>query len=270
MNKVILVTGGSSGIGRAIASHLASLGHEVYGTSRKVSSGTQLDNFTLVQMDVTDEKSVVNAIEYVRDQSKRLDVLVNNAGLGMAGPIESTSNAEVREIYETNVMGLLNSCRHAIPLIRSGGGGHIINVTSIGGLISLPFRGIYCSSKYAVEGITETLSMELKRDNIKVSIIEPGDFKTNINSNRRVVKLIDDEVYGEDFARTLAQINEEVSSAPTPEPIARKVAEIIQMDSPRLRYKVATFQQRLSVVLKRFTPDRFFENLIMKFYKLKQ
>jgi hypothetical protein len=269
MQKVVLVTGGSSGIGRAISKYLTDQNVKVYGTSRKAGHGDLEDNFELVKMDVTDEASIQSALEYILSKEGRLDVLINNAGLGMAGPLENTSTVEAREIYETNVFGLLSVCRVCIPTLRKSSKGQIINITSIGGMIGLPFRGIYCSSKFAVEGITETLSMELMHSGIVVSLIEPGDFKSNINTTRRIVSNVDKSVYHSMFDQTLSQIIKEVEFARDPALIGRKVYSIIQAKHPKLRYKVATFTQRLSVFLKRVLPGRTFENLIMRHYKLK-
>lgn len=264
----MLVTGGSSGIGRSIAQYLSHKGMTVYGTSRKAENGELLDNFTLVNLDVTSQESIENALVYILSQSGSLDVLVNNAGLGIAGPLENTSDAEAKEVFETNVFGVLNVCRACIPILRENGGGNIINITSIGGIVGLPFRGIYCSSKFAVEGITETLSMELKPFGINVSIIEPGDFKTNINENRKVTNEIDIIHYNGLFDKTLKQINSEVAAARDPKPIARQVLRIIKSKNPRLRYKVATPVQRLSVFMKRVLPGRIFEKLLMRHYHL--
>ena len=179
--KVILVTGGSSGIGRAIAGHLAAQGHRVYGTSRSAKWGDTLDGFSLVNLDVTDPDSIERALALIKREAGTLDVLINNAGLGMAGPIECTSDQEARALFDTNMFGVLNVCRQAIPMLREAGGGHLINITSIAAK-SLPYRGIYAATKHAVEGLTESLSMEVKPFGIAVSIIEPGDFKTNINA----------------------------------------------------------------------------------------
>jgi NAD(P)-dependent dehydrogenase (short-subunit alcohol dehydrogenase family) len=267
MNKVVLVTGGSSGIGRAIATYLSTKGLTVFGTSRNASNGQSLDNFTLVNMDVTKEDTVKSAVDYIIQSSGRLDILVNNAGLGMAGPLESTSDQETREIFDTNVFGLLNVCRTCIPHLRTQRG-YIINITSIGGRVALPYRGIYCSSKFAVEGLTETLSMELRTFGIKVCLIEPGDFKTNINANRKISNNIDRSVYDSRVDTILAQIHDEVAGARDPLLIGEQVYAIIHDPSPNLRYKVATFKQKLSVTLKRFLPDRWFEKLIMRHYKL--
>lgn len=266
MSKVILVTGGSSGIGQSIAAYLAEKGHIVYAASRKVEN--QLEgNLRTIQMDVTLEPSVKSAIQIIELNHGKLDALINNAGLGMAGPIENTSEKEAKEIFDTNVFGVLNVCRACIPLLRISKG-RILNVTSIGGIFALPFRGIYCSSKFAVEGISESLSMELAPMGIKVSIIEPGDFKTNINNNRKKAVHVDIKHYPT-FNSTLNQINREVESAFEPLIIAKAVERILHKEKPHLRYRVANTTQHFSVWLYRLLPGRWFEKLIMNHYKLR-
>ena len=266
--KVILVTGGSSGIGRAIAGHLAAQGHRVYGTSRSAKLGDTLDGFSLVNLDVTDPDSIRHALSLIKREAGRLDVLINNAGLGMAGPIECTSDAEARELFDTNVFGVLNVCRQAIPLLRETGSAHLINITSIAGKVALPYRGIYAATKHAVEGLTESLSMEVKPFGIAVSILEPGDFKTNINATRRVAAQVDPKWYGPTFSRTLTQIEEEVETASDPILIAQVVSRILSSSSPRLRYRVGTRMQRLSVHIKYWLSGRMFERILMKHYDL--
>lgn len=266
--KVILVTGGSSGIGRATANHLASKGNIVYGTSRKAENGQQLDNFTLVQMDVTNLDSIDIAVNYIIQKEGRIDVLINNAGLGMIGPLESTSIDKIREVFETNIFGVLNVCKAVIPFMREKNKGNIINITSIGGIISLPYRGIYCSSKFAVEGFSEALSMEVRKFNIHVTIVEPGDFKTNINENRRIAASANSSIYSDEFNRIMSLVNEEVSSSREPIVLAKQINKILNKKKPGLRYKIGTPMQRFSVFLKRILPSRLFERLIMNHYDL--
>lgn len=267
MSKVVLVTGGSSGIGRAIAAFLASRDYIVYGTSRSEQSEETDGRFKLIQMDVTDADSVHRALELITEAHGRLDVLINNAGLGMAGPIESTSDQEARTIFDTNVFGVLNTCRAAVPLLRQSQG-KIINITSIGGVFGLPYRGIYCASKFAVEGISEVLSIELNPLGVKVAIVQPGDFKTNINANRLNAAHIDKTVYPE-FDAVLEQIHSEVKHAQDPELIGRTIERIIRSSNPKLRYRVATPTQRLSVFLNRMLSGRMFERIITRHYGIR-
>jgi NAD(P)-dependent dehydrogenase (short-subunit alcohol dehydrogenase family) len=267
-HSVVLVTGGSSGIGKAIASYLSDSGFRVYGTSRSAQHGDSLANFKLVRLDVTDDNSIQNALDYIIQEEGQLDILVNNAGLGMLGPLENTSSDEARAIFDTNVFGILSVCRNAIPHLRKSENPYIINITSIGGRVALPFRGVYCASKFAVEGLTEALSMELRTFGIRVCLIEPGDFKTNINANRRMPQNLDKNLYGDRFGQILERVNAEVHHASDPILIGKKVLKIINTPNPKLRYKVATFKQKLSITLQRFLPGRVFERMMMKHYDL--
>lgn len=265
MTKVVLVTGGSSGIGRSIAACLAREGHAVYGTSRN-PSGEDIEGFRLIQMDVTDEKSVHAAIDSIIETHGRLDVLVNNAGLGMAGPLESTSDHEARVIFDTNVFGILNTCRAAASFLRQSKG-MIINITSIGGVFGLPYRGIYCASKFAVEGLSEALSMELRGQGVKVVIVQPGDFRTSINSNRIQAANVDDKVYPR-FKTVLEQVHNEVHHAQDTEVIGKAIACIVKKRNPKLRYRVSTPLQRASVWMNRVLPGRFFERMLARHYHI--
>ena len=265
--KIVLVTGGSSGIGKAVAEYLALNGFIVYGTSRSERKEEKASGVKMLKVDVTDEESILSAISEIKTRHGALDVLINNAGLGMAGPIESTSAQEVEEIFNTNVFGVFNVCRAAIPLMRDSGGGNIINITSIAGHFGLPYRGIYCSSKFAVEGFSESLSMEIKKFGIEVSIIEPGDFKTSINQNRRLAQNVDEKTYP-NFRSALNQVNREVENAQDPILIAHKIEKIVKTKKPSLYYQVGTPVQKLSIFLKRILPSRTFERMIMKHYKM--
>ncbi len=268
MSNVILVTGGSSGIGNAIATYLSSKGHTVYGTSRSELEGRSPDGFHMLRMDVTDEENVVKSVNFILEKEGRLDVLINNAGLGMAGPLENSSANELQTIFQTNVFGVMNVCRAAIPALRKSHG-KIINITSIGGRFALPYRGVYCASKFAVEGFSESLSLELLPQGIDVSILQPGDVKTSINTNRHIAERIDREVYPK-FDEVLQQIHDEVHSAQDPILIARTVEKIIHTKNPKLRYRVATFTQKLSLVLHWMLPGKTFEKLIARYYGLRK
>jgi NAD(P)-dependent dehydrogenase (short-subunit alcohol dehydrogenase family) len=265
---IVLVTGASSGIGFSVAKVLASQGHHVYGTSRKANHGDVLEGFTLLKMDVRNEQSVREAVNYLISQESRIDVLINNAGLGLIGPVENTSDLEARDIFDTNVFGVLNVCRICLPHLRKSKNGYIFNITSMAAQIGLPYRGIYSASKFAVEGYTEALSMEVRRFGIKVCLIEPGDFKTNINSTRKVVAYVNKEVYGADYDRIMKQVDHEVDHSRTPEVIGYSIASILKQQKPRLRFRVATLMQRFSLTLMRVLPSRWFEKLLMNHYKM--
>ncbi|MFT4778620.1 MAG: NAD(P)-dependent dehydrogenase (short-subunit alcohol dehydrogenase family) [Flavobacteriales bacterium] len=268
MSNVILVTGGSSGIGKSIASYLTSKGHTVYGTSRSAEEGITSEGFYMLRMDVTDEANVVLGVNSILKKEGRLDVLVNNAGLGMAGPLENTSSEELEGIFQTNVFGVMNVCRVAIPALRKSKG-KIINITSIGGIFALPYRGVYCASKFAIEGFSESLSMELLPQGIDVSIVQPGDVKTNINANRHISENVNRTVYPK-FDRVLEQINNEVREAQDPILVAKTIEKIIGAKTPKLRYRVAPLKQKISLILHWMLPGKTFEKLISRFYGLRK
>ncbi|MFN2429477.1 MAG: SDR family oxidoreductase [Cryomorphaceae bacterium] len=269
--KVVLVTGGSSGIGLSICKYLLTKGCKVFGTSRKVKNGDIQNDITMVRMDVSDRESIKNAVDYVVQSTNRLDVLVNNAGLGMAGSIEDSSTEEIEEIFKTNVFGLLDCCRAVIPQMRKQHSGQIINISSIAGEFGLPFRGVYSASKSAVDRFSETLRMELAQWNIHVSIMQPGDFKTNINQTRRVAAkgLSDESQYREVFRKEYKVISEDVTKAKDPILVAQRVWKVISEKNPKMRYPVATPLQRFALSVNRVLPTHLFQKMLNWIYPVK-
>ncbi len=261
--QVILITGASSGIGRSTAEYLVKKGHRVFGASRSKPEGIA---FEWVCVDITSEESVREAVQLVLKKAGRIDVLINNAGLGIVGPLEETTDKLIYEVFNTNVFGMMRVCRAVIPLFREQRSGLILNISSIAAEMGLPFRGIYSASKASLEILTETLSMELREFNIRVCSVLPGDIATSINQNRLVVSLREDSVYAERFAKIHRQINEEVSQAAQPIVIARAVSRIISMKNPELHYTVGPFIQKSAILLRRILPQRSFERLLMWFY----
>jgi NAD(P)-dependent dehydrogenase (short-subunit alcohol dehydrogenase family) len=220
-------------------------------------------------MDVTDDDSVAHAIDTIYQQAGRIDVVVNNAGIGIAGAIEDTSMAEARAQFETNLFGVLRVCRAIVPRMRAQGGGRIINISSIGGLIALPFQGLYCASKFALEGMTEALRMEVAPFGIKVSLVEPGDFRTAFTQNRsRVAASGEGSAYDAQMQISLAIMERDEQRGPAPIAVARLVETIIAARNPRLRYSVGMFHQRLAILLRRVLPAAWFEYLIAASYEL--
>jgi NAD(P)-dependent dehydrogenase (short-subunit alcohol dehydrogenase family) len=271
MSKVVLVTGGSSGIGQAVCQFLADKGYVVYGSSRSATAGEMDGKVKRIALDITSDDSVNACINTIVQAEGRIDVLVNNAGLGIAGSIEETSVDEVKTIFETNVFGTLRVIQAVIPIMREQASGYIINVSSIGGLMGLPFRGIYSSSKFAVEGFTEALSLEVARFGIKTVLVEPGDFNTNINENRYETEVKENSPYLKDYGRILQIIQDEVKNGKDPQIIGEVIYKIINTRKPRLHYKVGTWTQRTAVKVKRLFSDRFdrrFERILKRHYKL--
>jgi NAD(P)-dependent dehydrogenase (short-subunit alcohol dehydrogenase family) len=270
MSKVAFITGGTSGIGRAICVYLSQKGITVYGSGRNVQNGTKLQSFNLVQCDVTSDESVKNAVSYIIAKEGKIDLLVNNAGLGMAGSIEDSEIEEIRNIFNTNVAGTIRTCKAVLPYMRRQKSGLIINISSVGGLMGLPYRGIYSSSKSSVELISEALSMEVMSFGVKVVLIEPGEFKTSINQNRKVSKTTENSIYKNDFERIHKIINQEVSNGQNPLKIGKLVYKILHKRNPKLRYNTGDFTSKLAITLKRILPNRLFERLLMSHYKIKR
>ncbi|MEO8255344.1 MAG: oxidoreductase [Flavobacterium sp.] len=184
-NKVWFITGASKGLGLVLAKKLLAEGKKVAATSRSEAAlikaiGSPSENFLPLEMDLTNEKSVKNAIEVTVSHFKTIDVLVNNAGYGLLGTLEELTDAESRKNYEVNVFGLLNVIRNTMPYMRANKSGHIFNISSIGGYNGgFPGWGIYCSTKFAVAGLTESLAAEVKEFGINVTLVYPGYFRTD-------------------------------------------------------------------------------------------
>lgn len=266
-NRVALITGASSGIGLAVVELLSRQGYNVVGVSRKAPP-FQSDLFTYLRADVREEQEVAAAIEEVKRQFGRLDVVVNCAGVGMVGPVEDTADWEARAVFDTNVFGVLNVCRYVLPIFRSQRGGTIINITSMAAQMALPYRGIYCASKFAVEGFTESLSQEVSAFGIRVVLLEPGDVATQINGHRLQTERVS-EVYRKQFDFVHARVNQEVETGLAPEFVAKAVLSVLLADRPCLRYRVAPVLPKFAYVLMRILPDRWFEKLVMRRYGMK-
>lgn len=267
--RVVLVTGASSGIGKCCAEYLAQQGCRVYGTSRNTDStdseqrSSNANLFQMIQMDVTDELSVKKGVDFIIARESRIDVLVNNAGIAIIGSLEDTTIAEAKSQLETNFFGALRVCRAVLPAMRRQGTGYIVSVSSIGGLIGLPFQSAYSASKFALEGAMEALRIEVRPLGIRVVLIEPGDFQTEITAHRqKAEQSIENTAYYGRFQKVMRIVESGERNASTPEPIARLINKIIQMNSPRLRFTVGAFSQRLAVPLKKILPSRLFESLI--------
>ena len=171
--RVVLITGASSGIGKACASHLAAQGFRVYATSRRPSSITA-PNLTMLAADVNHDDSVEQTVAAIIEREGRIDVVINNAGMGIAGPLENTTTEHAKAQFEVNFFGALRVCRAVLPAMRSQQRGYIINIGSIGGILALPYQSMYSASKFALEGMSEALRMEIRSFGIRVVLIEPG------------------------------------------------------------------------------------------------
>ncbi len=258
MNKVVLVTGSSSGIGRACAEHLAALGFRVFGGQRRPTDGPA--GVEIVSLDVNDDASVARAVDEIVAKAGRLDAVINNAGSAWMGAVEETSIDEARAQLETNFFGVLRVCRAVLPIMRKQGGGHIVNISSLAGILGLPFSGLYSASKFALEGMSESLRLETRHFGVKVVLVEPGDFDTGLPAARRMTaESQSSTLYKDFFAAFKAAQDKDEQAAPAPIGVARLVARILRSRRPRLRYRAGRLAQRIVIPLKRFLPQAWFE-----------
>ncbi|GAA4239661.1 SDR family oxidoreductase [Postechiella marina] len=268
MNKVVLITGGSSGIGKSIGEFLIEKGFIVYGTSRSPEKYKD-SKFAILKLHVKDVDTIKQTVKTIIDNEGKLDVVINNAGAGITGPVEEIPNEEIKANFETNFFGPINVIKSVLPQMRKQNSGLIINVTSIAGYMGLPYRGIYSASKGALEIVTEAFRMEIKGFNINMTNVAPGDFATNIAAGRYHAPLLENSPYKKPYGDTLNLMNAHVDAGSDPDIMAKAIFKIINTRNPKVHYKVGEFMQKFSIVLKRILPDLIYEKLLMNHYKLK-
>ena len=261
--KTILVTGASSGIGRAIATLLAERGHSVFGTSRKPSAGE--GNIQMLQLDVTSGESVAQCIAEVVKRAGRIDGLVNNAGFGIMGAIEETPIEDAKAQFETNFFGAVRMVKAVLPVMRQQGGGWIINISSLAGRLPAPLGAFYSASKAALRNYSETLRYEVANFGIRVSIIEPGYISTNIMDGMKIVP--ETKEYAPVRQRLIEQNRKAIKSGADPIVVARRVLKIINSNSPRFAH-VVPFSAHILALLRAIAPPALFESLFRKFLHL--
>jgi len=270
MEKIVIITGASSGIGKACAEYLAKNNYKVIGTSRKATiPPKKIDNFELIKMDVNNDESVKTAVEYIIKKYKSIDILVNNAGWGISGAVEDTSVEKAKELFETNFFGIHRVIKQSLPYMRKNKKGTIINISSIGGIIGLPYQGFYSSAKFALEGYSEALRLEVKPFGIKVVLIEPGDIKTSFTSRREKISSNSEKSVYKNYAIKTINIVEkdEQHGGIMPEKVAYKLLKIIIKKNPNVRYKVGSFSQKFIGSIKGVFPDKLIQWILRKYYK---
>ena len=256
--KVVLITGTSSGVGQATARLLSLKGYRVLGTSRNPSRAEPMPNVEMLALDVRDDDSVAACVNAIADRTGRLDVLVNNAGYELAGALEEVSLDEAKAQFETNFFGMARMTKAVLPIMRQQEGGQIINISSLAGLTPVPFMGIYSASKFAVEGYTEALRLEVRPFDIHVSQIEVSFLRTTMMNNRQIAT---ERISAYEPWRQLAldAIREYEETGPGPELVAEAVLRIIGSRKPPLRYVIGR-KAKSTVRLRRILPQRVFEN----------
>ncbi|SAK53700.1 short-chain dehydrogenase/reductase SDR [Caballeronia fortuita] len=250
-SNVVIVTGVSSGIGRATAEKFANRGCRVFGTIRSIARTSQLSGVELVQMDVRDDASVRNAVNTIIDRAGRIDVLVNNAGTTLIGGVEETSVTEAAALFNTNVFSILRTTQAVLPYMRVQRHGRIVNVSSVLGFLPAPYMGLYAASKHAVEGLTETLDHEIRQFGIRATLVEPSFTRTNLDVNApQVCSKI--AAYERERGLASTAVVNSVRGAPLPDVVANTIVEA-SLGNWGMRFAPAG-QASLLRKLRRFMP----------------
>lgn len=261
-SPVVLVSGVSSGIGQAVASALAAKGFEVFGTSRNPQRTAPISGVELMQLDVTSDASVTRAVSTVIQRAGRIDVLVNNAGIGVIGAAEESSITQAQQIFDTNFFGLVRLTREVLPHLRAQSGGRIINISSVLGFLPAPYAALYAATKHAVEGYSESLDHETREFGVRVSVVEPAYTNTSFGTNA-----IDADSPIDSYAVTREHVQqaltEAVHAGDDPAVVAQVVLKAATSRTPKLRYPAGPMARRLSL-LKRFAPVALLDKGIRK------
>ena len=272
MHQSVLVTGASSGIGEATAVHLAHKGFRVFAAARRLEKLQELTavghgRISALEMDVTDEASISAAIQKIADEGLTLFGVVNNAGVSVMGPIETTPLSEWRRQYETNVFGVVNVVRAVAPQMRAAGRGRIVNIGSVAGRVAPPFQGVYASSKHAVEGLTDAMRIEMAPHGVKVSLIRPGFIHTPFGEQEQeslAKHTGDDQPYAEQVRIYKKWHAEGHPNGPSPSVVAEAVHHALTAERPHTRY-TAPSKMIGTLMLRNLMPsavtDRIFKRI---------
>lgn len=264
--SIALVTGASSGIGEATSQRLAMAGYKVYGTSRRGAQSGQR-SFAMLPLDVTNDESVEHAVRELIQLEGRIDLLVNNAGFGVApAGAEESSIEQAKTIFETNFFGLIRMTRAVVPHMRRQGNGRIINIGSVLGFLPMPYGALYAATKHAVEGYSESLDHELRTRGIRVSVIEPAYTRTQFDTNFLVPDAKLDE-YRAVRALLDKLLKEIMATADEPSVVANVVLQAAIAVRPKLRYTAGGLANRLRL-LRRYAPTRLMDAGIRKDLRL--
>ncbi len=253
---VVLVTGSSSGIGQACAGWLGQRGWTVYGASRR---GTGSGGGHELMMDVDRDESVDAGFASLLAGSGRLDAVVSCAGWGLAGAVEETPIVDARDQFETNFWGAVRVVQRSLPVMRRQGRGRIVLVSSIGGLIGIPFQAFYSASKFAMEGYGEALAYEVAPFGIDVTLVEPGNVRTDFTASRRDAPARSDSPYGPAVTKAITAMAADERHGVDPDEVARVVVRVLEARTPPRRASAGKLGERVGIVAKRLLPYRLFE-----------
>lgn len=264
--KVALITGASSGIGRALAKELVTHNYRVFGTSRNPDKKHHIQGVDFLTLDITSDQSVKACVDEVIRQASHIDILINNAGLLFLGAAEETSIEEIRSLFETNYWGTIRMTKAVLPHMRAQGSGHIFNNTGLAGFIGTPYMSAYCASKFALEGYSEALDHEVRNYGVRVSVLEPGFVNTDLGNHRRN-PTTEMALYSDKKKNFLTILQKQSLSGMRPEEVAREVVKIIERGKWRLRYPVGQGARLLSFFRKHL-PSGMFDKRMRQGFKL--
>jgi len=259
--KVIVITGASAGIGEACAKHLHQKGWTVVGASRRATASTTGPGLV---MDVDSDTSVTNGFASVLADHGRLDAVLACAGWGLAGAAEQSPIDQAKAQLETNFWGCVRVANAALPIFRRQGGGRLIFMSSIGGLIGIPYQAFYSASKFALEGYAESLAYEVEPFKVRVTLVEPGNFKTDFTQSRKVVVVPDDDPYKAAREKAIETMERDEKGGADPKDVAKLVETVLGQPKPPRRVSVGKFDERIGVMAKRLMPFRLFESSARK------
>ncbi len=254
--RVVLVTGASAGLGRACADRLAAAGWQVTGASRRGTSGT---SWTGLRMDVDSDDAVHAGVAGLLARQGRIDALVAAAGWGVAGAAEDTTITEAKAQFETNFWGCVRVVQAVLPQMRSRGGGRIVLMSSIGGVIGIPFQAYYSASKFALEGFAESLGYEVAPFGVAVTLVQPGNFATDFTGSRKIAARAADSNYAPAMAKAVAAMERDERNGAAPAAVADLVQRVLDARKPARRVSVGKASERAGLVAKRVLPFRLFE-----------
>lgn len=261
MQKVVAITGASSGIGLAIAEELINNGYTVYSLSRSAPSNTDIRH---IVCDVSQRDSIANAYKVINEAEGRIDVVINNAGMGISGPVEYEPVEDIERIISINLLGVINSCAEALPYIRATKG-NIINIGSLAGEFGIPFQALYSTTKAGVCAFSLALQNEVKPLGVKVTCLMPGDIKTNFTANRVKAEIPDDPVYGDRVRRSVQRMEKDEQNGMPPSAIAKAIRKLLQQKRPPLCLTVG-FSYKTLRSLKRLVSTKTLNKILYGMY----
>lgn len=262
-HKTIIITGTSSGVGFSLAEYFGKQGHRVYGLSRKK---VESEFFTSIPTDITELDQIQNSINEILSKESRIDVLINNAGMGMVGAVEDSTKEDIMKLFNLNLIGAVQMMTAVMPSMRNQKFGQIINVSSIGSEMGLPFRGFYSASKSALDKVVEAMRYEVAQWNVEVCSLHLGDIKTNIAENR--VRTQVSKPYETIFNKVYSLMNAHVDDGTEPIEVAVYIDQLLQKSKWKPHFYFGKFGQKIGVPLKWILPQLVYENLMKKYNKM--